>query len=71
MCKLVGEGRTNKEISNTLNISEKTVEAHRAQGMRKMGATSLAELSRMLLMVKPHTSRSEERRVGKECLRLV
>ncbi len=53
VCKLVVEGCTNKEISNTLIISEKTVEAHRAQGMRKMGATSLAELIRMLLVVKP------------------
>ncbi|MCP4934598.1 MAG: response regulator transcription factor [bacterium] len=53
VCKLVIEGSTNKEISAKLNISEKTVEAHRAQGMRKMGATSLAELIRMLLMVKP------------------
>ena len=52
VCKLVVEGCTKKVISTTLSISEKTVEAHRAQGMRKMGATSLAELIRMLLMVK-------------------
>ena len=53
ICGYVSDGCTNKEISAKLNISEKTVESHRAQGMRKMGANSLAELIRMLLKVRP------------------
>ncbi len=40
-------GDTNKAIARSLNISTKTVEAHRAKVMRKMGASSLAELVRL------------------------
>ena len=43
-------GRLNKQISAELNISEKTVKAHRAQVMRKTGAGSLAELVRLHLL---------------------
>jgi len=44
---LVVAGDTNKAIARTLDISTKTVEAHRAKVMRKMGASSLAELVRL------------------------
>jgi len=40
-------GDTNKAIARSLDISTKTVEAHRAKVMRKMGAGSLAELVRL------------------------
>jgi RNA polymerase sigma factor (sigma-70 family) len=40
-------GRRNKEIAAEIGVSEVTVKAHRAQVMRKMGATSLADLIRM------------------------
>lgn len=47
--QLVVEGKLNKIIAAELNISSKTVEAHRANMMDKMQADSLAELMRMVL----------------------
>jgi FixJ family two-component response regulator len=44
---LVASGLTNKEIGNRLGISEVTTKMHRGQVMRKMNASSLAELVRM------------------------
>jgi FixJ family two-component response regulator len=41
---LVVNGRKNKQIAETLGISVKTVEAHRAHAMEKMGVGSVAEL---------------------------
>ena len=43
------EGKQNKAIAAELDISVKTVEAHRARGMEKMGATSVAELVQLML----------------------
>jgi len=48
--EMVTEGRANKEIATVLRVSAKTVEAHRARVMDKMGASSLAELVRMALI---------------------
>jgi len=45
--ELVVSGLTNKEIAGQLDISEVTVKMHRRQVMRKMNASSLAELVRM------------------------
>jgi RNA polymerase sigma factor (sigma-70 family) len=42
--ELVVAGRMNREIAEKLDISIKTVEAHRARIMEKLGANSLAEL---------------------------
>lgn len=44
--QLIAEGNTNKQIALILNISPKTVEAHRAAVMRKLGLSSAAELVR-------------------------
>jgi len=41
---LVVAGKLNKQIADTLDISMKTVEAHRARVMEKMGVRTLAEL---------------------------
>lgn len=41
---LVIEGLTSREISERLDIKIKTVDAHRANLMRKMGATNVADL---------------------------
>lgn len=49
---MVTDGRSNKEIANTLGVSAKTVEAHRARVMEKMQAGSLAELVRMAIVAK-------------------
>lgn len=42
--KHVVQGQANKQIAAELGCSERTVKAHRAQVMTKMGATSLADL---------------------------
>lgn len=44
-------GKMNKTIAYDLDISIKTVEAHRARVMEKMQATSLAHLIRMVTLV--------------------
>ncbi|MGD2116901.1 MAG: response regulator FixJ [Chromatiales bacterium] len=46
---MVTAGKSNKEIANTLGVSAKTVEAHRAKVMEKMQAGSLAELVRLVV----------------------
>jgi FixJ family two-component response regulator len=53
---MVTEGRSNKEISSLLNISAKTVEAHRARVMDKMGANSLAKLVRYAIIISTELS---------------
>jgi FixJ family two-component response regulator len=44
---LVVRGMLNKQAGQRLGVTEKTIKAHRAQVMHKMGADSLAELVRM------------------------
>lgn len=48
--RLMIAGHANKVIANELNISERTVEVHRARVMRKMHAPSLATLVRIGLL---------------------
>ena len=55
--QMVANGKSNKEIANTLGVSAKTIEAHRARVMEKMQAGSLAELVRMVIAVEQHTGR--------------
>ncbi len=57
----VARGRLNKQIAFDIGISEITVKVHRGQVMRKMKATSLPDLARMMdrlksLMEKPDAS---------------
>jgi DNA-binding NarL/FixJ family response regulator len=44
--RLIAEGHTHKETAQILNISNKTVETHRATVMRKLNFHSSAELVR-------------------------
>jgi FixJ family two-component response regulator len=44
---LVVRGLLNKQVARQLGVTERTVKAHRAEVMHKMGADSLAELVRM------------------------
>ena len=46
-------GKRNKVIAADLQISQSTVEAHRAKVMEKMEARSLSELMRMMLAIPP------------------
>jgi FixJ family two-component response regulator len=45
--RLVIEGHLNKQIANELGVAEITVKVHRGRVMRKLGATSLADLVRL------------------------
>lgn len=47
--QLVAEGRTNREIAGRLKVSVKTVEAHRAHVMDKLGVRTTAELTKYAL----------------------
>ena len=48
---LVVAGKLNKQIADALDISMKTVEAHRARVMDKMGVRTLAELVKAVMTV--------------------
>lgn len=50
--ELLAAGDTSKAIGRTLGISDRTVEVHRARVMEKMGARSIAELVRAVLLTK-------------------
>ena len=47
--QLVAEGMANKAIASELGISERTVEVHRSQVMKKLDARTLAQLVRIHL----------------------
>jgi two-component system, LuxR family, response regulator FixJ len=46
---LVTSGKSNKIVAADLGVSQRTVEIHRARVMEKMGASSLAQLVRMVI----------------------
>jgi DNA-binding NarL/FixJ family response regulator len=47
--RLLGYGEANREIAQELKISEKTVEAHRANIKRKLGARGMSDLVRFAI----------------------
>ncbi|OOZ45196.1 response regulator transcription factor [Solemya velum gill symbiont] len=58
--EMVTSGLSNKEIASRLDVSAKTVEAHRARVMEKMEAGSLAELVRMAIICSGTTTPAVE-----------
>ena len=56
---LVVSGRLNKQVGGELGISEITVKAHRGKMMRKMNASSFAELVNMAATLHPAAATSE------------
>jgi RNA polymerase sigma factor (sigma-70 family) len=55
---LMIEGKANKVIAADLDISQRTVEIHRARVMEKLRANSLAHLVRMVLAIDPQVLQS-------------
>jgi RNA polymerase sigma factor (sigma-70 family) len=53
---LITAGRLNKQVAAEMGITERTVKVHRERLRRKMGADSLAELSRMAELLQIHPS---------------
>jgi FixJ family two-component response regulator len=47
-------GQPNKQIAAELGSSERTIKAHRAQVMAKMGATSLPDLVHLAAALRPN-----------------
>ena len=47
--KLVAHGHTNREIAELLGLSVRTVEVHRFNLMRRLGASNVAQLLRLAL----------------------
>ena len=52
--ELLVEGKHNKQIATELNISTRTVEAHRARIMEKLQADSLADVVRISMLSDSH-----------------
>jgi DNA-binding NarL/FixJ family response regulator len=48
--RLIAWGNTNKEIASRLDLSVKTVEAHKANGMRKLGMRGRIDIVRYALL---------------------
>ena len=47
---MVGRGWSTREIAETLNLSPRTVDTHRANIAQKLGTTSVAEFARLALI---------------------
>jgi len=55
---LVTSGKPNKIMAADLGVSQRTIEIHRARVMEKMGASSLAQLVRMIIDLGENTTAS-------------
>ena len=50
LMRMIAWGATNKEIAQRLNLSVKTIEAHKANGMRKLGMRSRVDIVRYAVL---------------------
>ena len=44
MLRMIARGYSNKEIASQLDLSVKTIEVHKANGMRKLGLQGRADI---------------------------
>jgi len=56
---MVGQGGTSKGIAERLGVSQKTIEVHRANLMKKLGVTNVAGLTRWAVKAEQMSSDSE------------
>jgi len=61
----VGAGNLNKQIAADMGLSEVTVKVHRASAMRKMRATTLPQLIRMLDQFETATAHGRHRNLAR------
>jgi len=52
--QLLGDGKTSREVAVQLGVSPKTVEAHRLNLGRKLGAKTAAQLMRLAVLYRQH-----------------
>jgi FixJ family two-component response regulator len=67
--ELMTRGKPNKVMAADLGVSQRTVEIHRARVMEKMGASSLAQLVRMVMDLDPHAGGESASPAAKEAAR--
>ena len=63
---LIVEGKSNKYIAYELELSQRTIEAHRSHIMEKLHVKSLAELVRLVVSYKTHQEKSESDSLASE-----
>lgn len=46
---LLAEGKTNREIADTLGVSVKTIDTHRSHALKKLGCKNNVVLARLMI----------------------
>jgi DNA-binding NarL/FixJ family response regulator len=49
--QLVAEGKSNKEIASTINVTVKTIEFHKARISKELGVHTAAELTKQAIIL--------------------